>query len=74
MPAKKRPGRPPIKGPMRVLRAIAKGAKTPREASAKARVKPSSGAVYVYRHRKAGLVMGRSGRLRITAEGRTKLR
>ncbi|MEA3200075.1 MAG: hypothetical protein QOE90_1503 [Thermoplasmata archaeon] len=74
MPAKKKLGRPAAKGPTRVLRAIGAGATTPREAAAKARVKPTSAAVYIYRFRKAKLVVGKSGAMRLTAKGRVEAR
>lgn len=60
-------------GPARVLRAIAAGAATPKDAATKARVKPTTAQVYIYRHRKAGLLVGASGKLRVTRKGKELL-
>jgi hypothetical protein len=57
-----------------VLRAFAAGATTPRDAAAKARVKPTTAGVYTYRHRAKGLITGKSGKIRVTKKGHALLK
>ena len=68
------PPKPKRNGPFRVLRAIDAGAATATAVATKARIKQTTTHVYLYRHRKSGLVAGGSGELRLTRKGKARLR